>query len=58
VESCAEVAIADGVGGPSALPAGGFGPPAEQVEPALTLAAMLAGILGFATIGLAIFLVR
>jgi hypothetical protein len=42
----------------TSLGQGGFGPPAEQVEPALTLAAMLAGIVGFATIGLAIFLVR
>ena len=58
VEACAAAAVSDGIGGASALPQGGFGPPAEHVEPALTLAAMLAGILGFATIGLAIFLVR
>jgi hypothetical protein len=45
-------------GAVTSLGQGGFGPPAEHLEPALTLAAMLAGVLGFATIGLAIFLVR
>jgi hypothetical protein len=46
--------IGAGVG----LPHTGLGPGAERVEPLLTLAAMLAGILGFATIGMAVFLVR
>jgi hypothetical protein len=41
-----------------ALPAGGNGGYRERVEPVLTLVAMLAGIVGFATIGMAVFLVR
>jgi hypothetical protein len=40
------------------LPQTGLGADAERVEPVLTLAAMVASILGFATIGLAIFIVR
>ncbi|MEX2227049.1 MAG: hypothetical protein WEB52_11440 [Dehalococcoidia bacterium] len=51
----------DAAGEPGAvmsLGQGGFGPPREQVEPLITLVAMLAAILGFAVVGVGIFVVR
>jgi hypothetical protein len=45
-------------GGVTSLGQGGFAPEQQDVEAAVALIAMLAGILGFATVGLAIFVVR